>query len=59
VPRVAGRPLTESETAEFRALWSALFEIVDGGEKTLLLRDFHSPNIIWDDSADGVSPASA
>ena len=55
VPRVAGRPLTESETSEFRALWSALFEIVDGGEKTLLLRDFHSPNIIWDDSADGVA----
>lgn len=55
VPRVAGARLSEGETAEFRALWTELFAIVDAGEKTLLLRDFHSPNIIWDSGAEGVS----
>lgn len=53
VPRVAGKPLAAKETADFRALWTKLFKIIDGGEKTLLLRDFHSPNIIWDESAKG------
>lgn len=55
VPRVSGKPLPQVETGEFRALWTRLFGIVDAGEKTLLLRDFHSPNIIWDGGADGVS----
>lgn len=54
-PRVSGKPLPGAEIADFRALWTGLFEIVDAGEKTLLLRDFHSPNIIWDEAAEGVS----
>lgn len=55
LPRVAGKQLGDSEIAEFRSLWTKLFAIVDAGEKTLLLRDFHSPNIIWDGSAAGVA----
>ena len=55
VPAVAGAKLPDAETAAFRNLWTDLFRIVDAGEKTLLLRDFHSPNIIWDGDVDGVS----
>jgi tRNA threonylcarbamoyl adenosine modification protein YjeE len=54
VPRVVGAKLRQAGIDEFRALWTGLFEIVDAGEKTLLLRDFHSPNIIWDDKAEGL-----
>jgi aminoglycoside/choline kinase family phosphotransferase len=46
-PRVRGGPLPDSAIETFRRLWKALFDIVDAGEKTLILRDFHSPNIIW------------
>jgi len=55
VPRIRGEKLSDDEIAEFRALWTDLFAIVDAGEKTLLLRDFHSPNIIWDGAAEGVA----
>lgn len=54
VPRVTGAPLPQDGLAAFRGLWTRLFNIVDAGEKTLLLRDFHSPNIIWDAAAEGV-----
>jgi len=55
VPRATGAKLPDTGIEEFRTLWTKLFEIVDAGEKTLLLRDFHSPNIIWDKAANGVS----
>ncbi|GAB4357775.1 MAG: bifunctional tRNA (adenosine(37)-N6)-threonylcarbamoyltransferase complex ATPase subunit type 1 TsaE/phosphotransferase [Oricola sp.] len=55
LPRVAGSRLPEPELEAFRALWTRLFGLVDSGAKTLVLRDFHSPNIIWDDSAAGVA----
>lgn len=55
VPRAAGTKLPDAGIEAFRNLWTALFAIVDAGEKTLLMRDFHSPNIIWDEAAEGVS----
>lgn len=55
VPRATGAKLSVAGIEEFRKLWTDLFDIVDAGEKTLLLRDFHSPNIIWDEAAEGVS----
>ena len=55
VPRATGAKLPDAGIEQFRALWTDLFAIVDAGEKTLLLRDFHSPNIIWDEHAEGVS----
>ena len=55
VPRATGAKLPDAGIKEFRALWTDLFAMVDAGEKTLLLRDFHSPNIIWDEGAEGVS----
>jgi N-acetylmuramate 1-kinase len=55
IPRIRSSVLPSADIAEFRLLWSELFAIVDGGEKTLILRDFHSPNIIWDESARGIA----
>ncbi|WP_425416554.1 tRNA (adenosine(37)-N6)-threonylcarbamoyltransferase complex ATPase subunit type 1 TsaE [Oricola indica] len=55
LPRISGTKPSADAVAAFRDLWMELFAIVDAGEKTLLMRDFHSPNIIWDGSAEGVA----
>lgn len=47
VPYATGRPAGESLRAGFRAAWNAAFDRLDHAEKGLVLRDFHSPNIIW------------
>jgi hypothetical protein len=47
MPYATGRPAGESVRAGFRVVWNALFDRLDGAEQTLVLRDFHSPNIIW------------
>ncbi len=44
---VAGKQPDDALRAGFRQVWNDLFDRVDKAEKTLMLRDFHSPNIIW------------
>lgn len=38
---------TDAERAEYNAIWDGLVDQLVDSEKTLLLRDYHSPNIIW------------
>jgi tRNA threonylcarbamoyl adenosine modification protein YjeE len=47
VPAITGRPADEQTRADYRRHWNALFDRLEGRETTLMLRDFHSPNIIW------------
>jgi tRNA threonylcarbamoyl adenosine modification protein YjeE len=47
VPHVTGRPADESLCASYAAAWNGVFDRLDSAEKTLVLRDFHSPNLIW------------
>lgn len=47
VPAVTGKPATDELRDGYRREWDALFARLDGREITLMLRDFHSPNIIW------------
>jgi len=47
VPYATGRPAGEALRAGFRAAWDAAFDRLERAEKSLVLRDFHSPNIIW------------
>lgn len=47
MPYASGRPAGDSFRAGFRAAWNALFDRLESAEKGLVLRDFHSPNIIW------------
>lgn len=47
VPKLAGYVLSEAETAEFHALWSELFDVLAGAPQAIVLRDFHSPNLMW------------
>ena len=48
-----GRDLTAGERETFEGLWSDLFDRIEGAPQTLVLRDFHSPNIVWRPWRDG------
>ena len=47
LPYVTGRPASEALRETFRDAWSKLISRLGNVEKTLVLRDYHSPNIIW------------
>ncbi|MCQ1852121.1 tRNA (adenosine(37)-N6)-threonylcarbamoyltransferase complex ATPase subunit type 1 TsaE [Neorhizobium galegae] len=54
LPWKRGTPATDEERQEYLAIWDNLIRELDGVEKNLLLRDFHSPNIIWRPQESGV-----
>ena len=47
MPYRAGRQPTAGERADFIAVWRSAFTLLDAAETSLVLRDYHSPNIIW------------
>lgn len=47
VKHYIGRAPTDTERADFLALWQPLFAELAAGPKTWCLRDFHSPNLMW------------
>lgn len=53
LPHVAGRQPTADERETYGAAWRQAFDVLDRAEKTLVLRDFHSPNIIWRGDREG------
>lgn len=54
LPWKTGAPAPDRRRAEYRAIWSDLIAALATAEKNLLLRDFHSPNIIWRPQAKGI-----
>ncbi|MCG6114992.1 MAG: tRNA (adenosine(37)-N6)-threonylcarbamoyltransferase complex ATPase subunit type 1 TsaE [Mesorhizobium sp.] len=42
-----GRPADDAERAAFAEAWATVFDELETGEKGLVLRDYHSPNLIW------------
>ncbi len=46
-PRECGRPLTTAERADFDGIWEQLITSIEGSMPTLVMRDYHSPNLIW------------
>lgn len=47
LPYSAGRNPEASEISRFRSTWLEIFALLDDAEKSLVLRDYHSPNLIW------------
>jgi N-acetylmuramate 1-kinase len=47
VPYRLGREATGEESHEFDALWDELISVLEMSETGLILRDYHSPNLIW------------
>lgn len=53
LPWKRGRPASDDERRDYIAVWDGLIESLSDAEHNLLLRDFHSPNIIWRPDATG------
>ncbi len=47
LPWRRGAPASDEERQEYLAIWDRLIDVLVSAEKNLLLRDFHSPNILW------------
>lgn len=54
LPHVMGKETDESDRQSFFDVWDQLIAKLDDAEKGLLLRDFHSPNIIWQAEKSGI-----
>lgn len=52
-PHKLGRPLKSTEQEAFETLWQELAEHLETCEQSLVLRDYHSPNILWMEGAKG------
>jgi N-acetylmuramate 1-kinase len=53
VPRKLGRAASEAEAKRFESLWDDLIVKLADAETGLILRDYHSPNIIWREDRTG------
>jgi aminoglycoside/choline kinase family phosphotransferase len=47
VPMITGGPASDALRAGYAREWNAVLDRLAAREYTLMLRDFHSPNIIW------------
>jgi len=55
VPHVTGAPLETNALRTFQDLWQGALEAISGAQAGWVLRDFHSPNLLWQEDADGTS----
>ena len=54
VPHVKGGEADPEFVEEFRGCWAVLIGHLKGAEKSLVLRDFHSPNLLWQSGRTGL-----
>lgn len=47
VPRISQLPIAKGALDEFEEIWGNLISRLTKSEKSLVLRDFHSPNLLW------------
>jgi N-acetylmuramate 1-kinase len=52
-PELRGEPAPENAKAEWREAWNAVLDSLADTEQSLVLRDYHSPNIIWREAKTG------
>lgn len=54
LPWALGREASEAERHAYLSIWSGLIDDIADGERNLLLRDYHSPNIVWRPEESGI-----
>jgi N-acetylmuramate 1-kinase len=54
IPWKLGREATATERADYLSIWDGLIDQLETAETSLVLRDFHSPNIIWQGEKTGI-----
>ncbi|MEJ5901264.1 tRNA (adenosine(37)-N6)-threonylcarbamoyltransferase complex ATPase subunit type 1 TsaE [Ochrobactrum teleogrylli] len=52
-PRMMGRQLTDAEKQAYEVAWDKVIADIADVEQSLLLRDYHSPNLFWFPEAEG------
>ncbi len=55
LPWKRGEPASDDEKREYADIWDGLIDLLQTSETNLLLRDFHSPNIIWRGDRQGLA----
>ena len=55
LPHSRGKPLLDSERDAFLSAWKAVLSRLGGSPVTWVMRDFHSPNILWQPGASGLA----
>lgn len=53
MPAMTGAPADDGDRNDFQRAWNTVIDGLAGVENSLLMRDFHSPNIIWRDDREG------
>ena len=53
IPEKTGSAATGSEREAFRLLWTGALQFAANAERGWVLRDFHSPNLLWRDGRSG------
>lgn len=48
-----GRPADDTFLSAFEKAWNEVFDRLERAEKSILLRDYHSPNIVWREDLSG------
>lgn len=48
-----GQPATTAERSSYLAIWDQLIDELADADISIVMRDFHSPNIIWRDDREG------
>ncbi|WEX77441.1 tRNA (adenosine(37)-N6)-threonylcarbamoyltransferase complex ATPase subunit type 1 TsaE [Sinorhizobium numidicum] len=54
LPWKRGGAASDAERKDYAAIWDHLVDLLATTEKNLLLRDFHSPNILWRPEREGL-----
>lgn len=54
-PHIAGVALNPAAKAEFARAWAPLFDEIARGPRGWVLRDYHSPNLIWLGAREGLA----
>lgn len=54
LPYKRGKPLTDGEKRDYYAIWDGLIDRLADCETGLVLRDFHSPNLLWQPDNSGI-----
>jgi tRNA threonylcarbamoyl adenosine modification protein YjeE len=48
-----GQQVTAAERSSYLAIWDQLIDALAGADTSIVMRDFHSPNIIWREDREG------
>ncbi len=55
LPRSRGGPMSDRERNAFLEAWESVLSGLDGIPATWVMRDFHSPNILWQPGEEGLA----